>query len=288
MNPKLAPGPAEKTASAVMYVGMVFLFAGLMTLAWSSGPGNYAYYLASLFCSVAGGATIYIGVALGSRSMKERVGLIKDYKKALALAAADMPDLSNLSTSGAIVTLRWSLNYDSHLTIMQAFKKSVWYLWRWIALYPILLVAFCFLFIWTQFRQPMVYTSFLAIIVGTVIGMRTSIQQLRQRYLETPIQNFCLVVDTDRLRLVTGTTVTELPWKQVQRIQNVKGTTYIHVSILFSMIPNFVFHSRRDAEAFFATVKSLKAGLPPPAYDWSGYVFTEPNFDGVWPPPIRP
>ncbi len=128
-------------------------------------------------------------------------------------------------------------------------------------------------------------------IFGTLISMLLSVvtiamAQRKQFPQYAPLHHFGLIVGPDQLRRILGGKQLAHPWSTVDEIGLLMGSVHYRANGVPYLIPPHAFHQKEDARVFVSTLNALKAGLPPPPFDWSGYVPQKPTVEGVWPPPI--
>ena len=292
MKPEHLPGTAEKLVIALMAVG---LLVGCTALIYGNSSHNFG---SSLFLIL--GLPLFALSALAvwilSRSRLEAIRL-DNWER--AKASAELPVVLGLSVEDSILILRWSLDSESHSRISLSQANRALMLAFGSALLLLTAGLLCEAFVIGVHRGTMAgirSLSFSGFLVGlfivyllfVVVVVRTTLRkQLREQYSETAIQHFCLVLDPDGMRLVTGKLVTTVPWIRIFQILEAHNSVFLSGWTWTQVIPSHAFRSAGDAKAFAATIRAMKRRKQHPAHNWSGYGLVEPSIEGVWPPAIR-
>jgi len=98
-----------------------------------------------------------------------------------------------------------------------------------------------------------------------------------------PMQNLALVLDNAGMHYIFGKEVVSYASETLRDAQEVWGSVYLVRSDGERMIPNFAFHSRKDAKAFVAAVVALRGRQAVPGYNWSAYNPGSPEAVGNMP-----
>jgi hypothetical protein len=109
---------------------------------------------------------------------------------------------------------------------------------------------------------------------------------LRAHYLPgVDTINVGLVVNAEGMHYIAGQIVIDKPWSEMKSIKRKGGVIMMTHTDGRRIVPDYVFHSAEDSNAFVGLALALKKGKAAPDYDWSAYKAEVPVVEGVWPPP---
>jgi hypothetical protein len=301
MKPEYIRQPSEKIALGIAVIGLLFAMSAFVVMQ-SVQPTLSSISATMAEAGKLGGIGALLLIAGSGAELvlsRQRRQLIKYETDLMRIAAADRPNLADVSTGDAIVVLNWGIDADAHLRANYSMMRgrlggpllviilaciSAWLSGMYFIVLrhqPALNHIFSIYFTAGSLGLLAVYLAFLAFLVNSATK-----KLVRQQYAQTAQQNYALTLNPDGLNLIAGSIVSIVPWAMMRSITATEDVIFINTIPWQQIIPSYAFHSAGDAKAFAATAQALKRRKPVPAHDWSRYTNAIETTGGVWPPPI--
>ena len=287
MKSENLPGIAQKLLFVLALVGSVMLLAGLLLSAWMI-THIHGMPLGSLWFAVPGLVIFSSCWGISAFLGRKRTAALRLDNENKVLASGDLPDVSRLSTMDSIMTLRWTMDFESQERMNDTLALHGPTKWlSMLCFVPFLVNGWSSLSRYGLTLAPFVPMLMLVVVIPLAILLRRAIT--RKQYSLVPRQHFFLIMDPRGIRIVTGKIVSEVPWQNIWSVSEANGIVSFLGPNGTQTIPQYAFYASGDAKSFAATVRALKIDKQPPAHDWSKYGGSPPTLveDNVWPPPIR-
>jgi len=286
------PSRAEKIASVITVAGLVCAIGAPATALY--GHLHIADYVGTLciWAFVASGVVTVVSSIVGTLLQLQRLALMREERERLLRDAAGPPDMWLADSTGAIMTLRWSIDYKTSVRLNMTYGVRNPNLW----LPPLIVVSISAVVCFELFGilyAGIFAGGFLGVGIAAVLLSIFSLQlRLKRDFPSAASVHYVgLVVNQEGLHRISGHTMETCPWNKLETVREIDGFVFVVRNGAALIIPSTAFLSQKDARAFVETAVALKKKKAPPDYDWSGYVTaatpTPAADDGVWPPRIR-